>query len=217
MAPEPLRDTAAPAGVGVGRAGPPVETGLPRAAFLASCGSGPPEPVPPVETTPVASAGASVCPEGSGQGQRGLRLGKAGRVAFTLLRGAVSAPALCPGPHQHSLEEPWLAALALKPETMPKAGRPGLHGDWAPVQGRGEPAGPGPGGGALERSPGHWGWAPEPAPRPLPHARRCPGLSRLPWVPAEEAAPRPSRGRALGVDGGGPRGSSGGPLGSSAG
>lgn len=61
----------------------------------------------------------------------------------------MSSLALCPGPHQHSREEPWLAALALQPETVPKAGRPGLHSGWrAPVRAR-EPAGP-----------KAWGWGP---------------------------------------------------------
>lgn len=166
MALEPLRDTTTLAGVGVGRAGPPVGTGLPRAASLASYSSGPPEPVPPVDMTPGASAGASVCPKGSGQGQGGLRLGKAGRGAFPLLRGAVSAPALWPGPHQHSREEPWLAALALQPETMPKAGRPGLHGGWAPVQGQGGAGGPGPRGWGPGEEPRTLGMGPGACPPP---------------------------------------------------
>lgn len=124
-----------------------------------------------VETTPGASAEASVCPEGSGQGQQGPQLRKGSRVPFTLLRAAVSSPALCPGPHRHSREEPWLTALALQPETVPKAGQPGLHGGWAPVQGQGGAGRPGP-----------WGWGPGEEPRTLgtscpPPPAPCPQVS----------------------------------------
>ena len=177
----------------MGRAGPPVETGLPRAAFLASCGSGPLEPVPPVETTPAASAGALVSTEGRGQGQRGLRLGKAGRVAFTLLRGAVSAPALCPGPHQHSLEEPWLTA----PEARDNAQSRAAWSTWwlGP--------GPGPGGSRQARAlgVGPWRGAQDTGdgPQSLPSAP-CPtpagvlGLAGCPGFPLRKPPPGPAGG-----------------------
>lgn len=90
-----------------------------------------------------------------------------------------------------------------------QAGRPGLHGGWAPVQGQGEPAGPslgvGPWRGAQDTETS---CPPPPAPCP-----QVSGHGWLPWVPAEEAIPRPSWGGLWELMEGVPEEAVGGPLG----